>query len=329
MRRDTENGLAPEKKEPGNPYALISGLGRSGSNRILDILDTSDITSCRNEANEVCGSEFYGIGGELFPAELEECHIRKLQEAISRSNLRRSRRDRLTLREKSYANILARQFSVLTSKSKIRRGLRLARIISNEHEWDLPPWTLNKDISYTAVPVLKLNSCPAWATGLVNTDRNCYIVHNIRDPFDYLQSWYNRFIINRAGFRSFQSNFSDIPKILEYFDRDDAERLKEPTLENLVEVEIWRWRYVNELLFSASSSERYMQIHYSDVENRPVEEAAKMFCFLSIPFGSAERLRVGSLKNKLFQNPHASKLEKGLCEKLLDRVLEESPLFPN
>ncbi len=45
---------------------LISGKGRSGSNRLLDIFDASRETACRSEVNEIPGSAFHGIGGTLF-----------------------------------------------------------------------------------------------------------------------------------------------------------------------------------------------------------------------------------------------------------------------
>lgn len=310
-------------------YVLISGKGRSGSNRLLDMLDTSRLTVCRNEVNAIPGSDFARVGGELFPEDFGSVHLSALRDAISRADVRRSARDRLSQVDKEYLSVVGRAGLGITGKHRLRRVLSVTGLIDDPGEWDLPDLFLNKDRMSHVRLVLKLNSCPAWAMALGKEDERCKILHNIRDPFEYLQSWYNRFIKKHAGTSSFESRFEDVPRLLAHFGRDDADRLRQPTEENLVEVELWRWRYINERLQSlAPLAGRYLLITYPEMEADIVGAAKKVFDFADLPFGHQEEMRVTTMRNVLFQTPHSASLDPELCENLVSKILEDSPLRP-
>ncbi|MDG4649648.1 sulfotransferase domain-containing protein [Roseibacterium sp. SDUM158017] len=310
-----------------HPYILISGKGRSGSNRLLDILDASRSTVCRSEINEIPGSVFAGIGGELFSGDFGPQQLAALRQAISGAVTRRSARDRLSQRDKDYLTAAGRAGIGSLEKARLRRALSAVGLLDGEHEWRLPPVFLKRDAISGARLVLKLNSSPSWAAALAHADDRCRVLHNVRDPFGYLQSWYNRFIGNGVGTASFRANFRDVPRILAHFGRDDANRLAEPTDENLVEVELWRWRYVNESLQSiAASSGRYLLVTYSEIETDPLGAAGRMFEFAGLPLESGEEARIRALQNVLFSSPHKTHLDPDMCARLIDGVLEDSPL---
>jgi hypothetical protein len=158
------------------------------------MLDTSRLTVCRNEVNAIPGSDFARVGGELFPEDFGSVHLSALRDAISRADVRRSARDRLSQVDKEYLSVVGRAGLGITGKHRLRRVLSVTGLIDDPGEWDLPDLFLNKDRMSHVRLVLKLNSCPAWAMALGKEDERCKILHNIRDPFEYLQSWYNRFI---------------------------------------------------------------------------------------------------------------------------------------
>ncbi len=213
------------------------------------------------------------------------------------------------------------------SRARLRRALRAIRLVRHENEWRFPAICIKEAELAAARPVLKLNSCPAWTAALARADENCLIVHNMRDPIDYLQSWYNRLILARAGTSCFEANFGDVPRILGHFGRDDAERLRNPSQENLVEVELWRWRYINESIADlASLPGQYFRVTYDRLESDIEGVVHRLYAFAGLALDDRTLSRILGLKNELFREPHREKLDRNLCDRLAARVLEGSPL---
>jgi hypothetical protein len=316
--------MEPEEQ---NPYVLISGKGRSGSNRLLDMFDASRRTVCRSEVNKIPGSAFNGIGGELFPEDFGSAQLDALRGAIRGAGIKRSARDRLSQTDKVYLTAAGRAVFPSMAKTRFRKFLSAVGVIGDASEWTLPGALLSDEGMTRARIILKLNACPTWATALVQADEQCRILHNIRDPFDYLQSWYNRFIRDRKGLSSFEENFSDVPRLLKHFGRENPNRLRQPIEENLIEVELWRWRYINERLLSLEAyPDSYMRVTYSDIEEDLLGAARRIFAFADLPLGPEEEARIGAIRNVLFQKPHTTHLDAELCERLIGEVLEDSPL---
>ena len=310
-----------------NVYTIISGTGRSGSNRLLDMFDASPYTVCRNEVNSIPGSSFFAVGGKLFFDDFSATQRKMLRAAVDGATIRRSARDRLNQTDKDYLTRAGRISLGAMEKARLRNMLAKLGVIGDAREWIVPQVLLNDEGLSRARLVLKLNSCPAWAQSMVSEDNSCRIIHNIRDPRGFLNSWYNRLIKNGVGTTSFEENFGDVAPILEYFGRTDAERLRSPTEENLVEVDLWRWRHVNENLLSLEShAGQYIRISYKEIEADRVEVARKAFAFAELPFEAEEEARIGSLRNVLFQKPHTTRLDAEMCNRLVGKVLEDSPL---
>lgn len=308
-------------------YIIISGKGRSGSNRLLDMLDASRQTICRSEVNEIAETGFAGVGGALFSDDFSAEQLAQLQATLPDAMLRRSARDRLTQRDKAYLTTIGRTLVPALGKARLRQALRQVGLMKSAQDWPLPSMALNHTTLPQAQLVLKLNSCPAWATALAQANKNARILHNIRDPLDYLQSWYNRFIIGKAGLSSFTKNFRDVPRILAYFGRTGAEHLAEPREENIVEVELWRWRYVNTHLHRvAAHSDQYLLMSYTEIEADLLAAARRVFAFADLPFEAPEEARIRALDNVLFQKPHTTRLDPELCHRLIAKVLEDCPL---
>jgi hypothetical protein len=310
-----------------DPYVLISGNGRSGSNRLLDMFDASPRTVCRSELNETPDSDFHTIGGDRVPGDLEDARLAALQAAIARAKTRRGARDRLGQTDKSYLTPLGRLALPMMEKTRLRRGVAAVGLMRRTGEWTLPAPCLRPAPLQEARLILKLNSAPTWAVALAERDPNCRILHNIRDPLSYLKSWYARFIHNNAGFRLFEAQFGEVPAILAQFGRDDAERLRPATLENLVEVEIWRWRALNETLYGlATRPGQYLRVTYDAVGADPLATAERIYDFVGLPMEQRAVARIRAQRNTLFRTPHATDLDLDLCTRLRDQVLQGSPL---
>lgn len=306
---------------------IIAGNGRSGSNRLLDFLDKSTLTICRNEPNKIVGGEFFDIGHEYLAQGFKHDQLDQLLLALHRATIRRSSRDRLDFKNKTYINRSGKVLLPLMEKQKIRQLLMGLSIIQDQNEWTLHHSFMKPEIFPQSLLVLKLIACPVWAKALIKKSPHIRILHNIRNPIEYLNSWYNRFILNGVGYKSFKQNFSDMPKIFEYFGKPIPTGLDSVTVENLVEVELWRWRYVNEFIYNhAGCSDRYLMVTYADIEHDPKVVLKKVYDFANLTLDDKMLESVHSMKNKLFSKPHTDRLDQALCARLLGKVMTGSTL---
>jgi len=308
------------------PTIVISGKGRSGSNRALDMLDCSRLTSSRNELNEIVGGEFHGIDGELFDEDLTPSGQAALLAAIERAGRRRSARDPFVRRDKVYLNGLGRLALAPMSKTRLRNIAERIGAMDSANEWNLSSSLLSTEV-HRMHTVIKLNSCPAWSRFLI-TNGHAKILHNIRNPFDYLQSWYNRFIIRKnIGNTSLIKNMHSAESIVNFFGLQKLDLFSKIDERSLVYVEMARWRYINERLYEMRRhSDSYIRVTYAEFEADAVATAEKIYDFARIPFDAAVSSKVADLPNRLFGTPHEQVLDLDLCRKAVAEVLSDSPL---
>ncbi|MEM0945906.1 MAG: hypothetical protein AAGK37_00760 [Pseudomonadota bacterium] len=310
---------------------MISGCGRSGSNRLLDILDFSAMTACRNEPDEIRGGRLNQIGYQLFDTGLGAPEVKTLHRALIEAGTVRSERDRFDHTNKQFLTSAGKALIPVMAVGRVRKLAHAVGIMNSPAEWNLPGFSLN-DAPF--LPVLKLNSRPIWAEQAAKAEPNLRLVHNIRQPWDYLNSWFNRFILrndNVAG--SFTEHFGDVPRVLEFFGRDDADRLGDPSIQNIVEVELWRWRYTNERLMRLGSEHvRYLRVTYGEVDEDVLATARSLYEFLGLPITPNIETGIASMRNKIFPNPHKRRLEDDVVRAAMDIALADCPLetvFPN
>lgn len=318
---------------PLNRFVLISGNGRSGSNRLLDILDRSAFTACRNEMNEVPGAQFHGITSELFADGFTAEQKARLDQAVAQARLRRSNQDRPTKVDKDYITSrgLEARWNWALSKDRLRMALAKTPLLESPQEWQIPTVFADHAKLKKALLVLKLNGGPAWTTYLHDASPDAHIIHNIRDPRAYLNSWYNRFA-KEMDRTHFQEHFPDLPKIFAYFGKEGAERLNDFSKESLMEIELWRWRYTNEMIHTElGGSDRAITVTYADVDADPGAAAEKIYAFAGLDFNDQVAELVQTMRNTLFAKKHSVKLENETIDRLVDKVLDGSPLrdIPN
>lgn len=310
-------------------YVLIAGNGRSGSNRLLDILDQSPRTVCRNEMNAVMGGEFNEIGGLLFLEDMTDARAQKLNGAIGRAKRRRSERDRAAKVVKDHyrKQWLGDVIHLAMSKSKLRAAMARTPLLKSDQEWNVPTLITDPKKLAEAILVLKLNAGPAWAVYLHQKDPEARIIHNIRDPRAYLNSWYNRFAADKDA-AHFEKHFRDIPRIFAHFDSGDYGRLRDFSQESRMEIELWRWRYTNEILHTALlGSDRAMTITYKAIDKDPVGAAEQIYAVAGLELNDQTRKMVKSMRNTLFAKKHSIKLENDHIDAMIERVLDGSPLL--
>ena len=143
---------------------FILGQGRSGTNWLLDLLDLSPHTHCRNEPNELSGSPF----AALPPPTLQEAYGPNFapawDEAIATAQMQMGARDRIAPPQKAHLRSLVSRFGgayLLRGQRRRQIASRLIPGIAGE-QWSVPAWFASRQRLQQARPVLKINQAPGW-----------------------------------------------------------------------------------------------------------------------------------------------------------------------
>lgn len=310
-------------------YVLICGKGRSGSNRLLDAFDRHEGTICRSELNAVQGGDFNRLRPGMFEEDLTEADMESWRRAVTRARFRQSGRDRFDQGDKSWANGMMGPANRVLSRPRLRRAMAKALPGFDAHEWNRPGFTYDRTRAEAALLALKILSWPGYAVKMHDADPGMLVVHNIRHPSKYLDSWMNRFVErhHEAHHEVFEKQKAELGRQMAYFGRDAA-TLETFSEENFIEGELWRWRFINENLHDRlSGSDRYRVISYEAYEADPVGRMREMFAYAGLPFEDRHAEGLKGMSNKLFAAPHGTRLDPDLSARLIDKVLEGSPLL--
>ncbi|SFI48549.1 sulfotransferase domain-containing protein [Albimonas pacifica] len=315
---------------PSRPYVVIAGSGRSGTNRLLDAFDLHPQTVCRSETEEMTGGDFAELpGATRFEEPLGEGFEGRWTRAVARARRRQSARDRIDAMDKTYyaGRPMARPVQRLLASRTIRRKV-LGRVAPRlrEREWDRPMFCTDAAALDAALLVLKIRP-PAWLLRTHAGDPDQLVLHQIREPRAYLNSWYNRWVVQGSGGEQvFRESMVLVPHLLADFGEDPA-RFAEYSEERLVESQMWIWRHLNETLhLGLRDSPRYRVVNYDAFDRAPVEEMEALLGFCGLPAPAPVLEKVGAMRNTLFGAHKGGRLDPELCERVIARVLDGSPL---
>ncbi len=304
-------------------HIVVYSSGRSGSNRLLDIFDQHELTNCRNEI-DVCDPVFDAFCTEA-DLRLSEPLAARWSALVQRSTFRKGDRDRFQLSHKRYL----RDFPARLWGAAMRRRLRrhVLRIASDD--WAIPGVILHPRAQADIVPVFKVSRPQRFLAATHAAMPAQTVVHNIREPEKYLNSWYNRLVVpeyngdleavyrlNRATAQEeLRRNGMDV-KLDEAF-----------SLRALLVAELWNWRLCNEPIHEAlRGSPRYRLVHYNEISTAPEETARRLFMHAGLEFTAMHAARIAALRNTLFASPHAARLDPVAVQEAADEVLSDCPV---
>lgn len=305
-----------------NPYVVIGGFGRSGSNLVLNIFDVHEMTHCRNEPNDLARAAMTGLTA-FFHDDLPADFAAAWPRAIATVASSVGDRDNLPARNKLFLNTgpAASITAWVQSHSRVRHMIGL------RNEWPCPPVLYDRDRLDQALPVLKMMLVGAGLIKAHSIAPGQRLVHILRSPAGFLNSWYNRYVLKRPGGEDevWKANLTTLPRILAHFDEDPA-RFERQNRELLLESELWRWRYLNEMLYSLAESDRYHLLTYEAVTRDPVSSARTLFAFAGLDFSRHHMDRINAIENRVFAAPHQVTLDRREIDAAATRVLTGSPL---
>ncbi len=289
---------------------------------MLDVLDQHELTNCRNEL-QALDTDFRKLPRPEAAEDLPGDFLQRWEAAVHAARTRKSGRDRFDAPDKVYYRPgMGRLADAVMKRGRVRAALGMGG-----KEWELPGYFLKASATDRIIPVLKIGSTASWYLANHDSQPDQYIIHNIRRPQDYLNSWYNRFV--RRKRETPQNVYAEVQakasSVLTHFGRDPLPDIY--SMENLIYGELWIWRGANEPLYTARHElEHYMLFRYEEISEDTVAQAQRAYEFAGLSFEERHRARLAGLKNVLFAKAHTDALPADLVNEQLGRVLEDSPL---
>ncbi len=316
-----------QSKSPLPPHVIIAGHGRSGTNMVLDLFDCHRMSFCRNEPNELHGTGFTGLGDAMFGDPVPADFAARWRQAVATTIRSNGARDRFGL-DKDYfrSPLVARAGQAVMSRARLRELLLPKSEGRTVEEWPCPGPYYNHTALARALPVLKILLAPAWIARAHDLFPGQQVVHVVRRPEGFIQSWWSRYVTGIGGGpeKVFADNQPSLEIILAHFGHAD----KKPasySLEALLVSELWRWRYMNEVLAEAlSTSDRYLPVPYEAVMKERMVWAERLYTFAGLEMTDATRTQVEGMQNTLFGKRKPDGLEPDLVASAVAQVTEDS-----
>lgn len=309
-------------------HIVIVGHGRSGTNLALDLFDCHRNTFCRNEPNELAGGGFDGLGDPFFAQGAAPDFPARWQAAVTGAIRCNGARDRFGL-DKAYfrAPLRTRIGQEIMSRASLRALLLPKSGGQAAEAWPCPGFYYDKSTQARALPVLKILLTPAWILQAHAAFPSQHIVHVVRPPAGFLQSWWSRYVTGIGGGpeKVYADNQPSLPGILAHFGRSD-DAPGDYSTHNLLVSELWRWRYMNEVLLAGLQGDtRTLLAPYAELMQDRLSWAERLYDFAELEMDDAARAKVAAMENTLFRARTSDSLDPALIKEATEQVLSDSP----
>lgn len=311
-------------------YVLIAGQGRSGTNWLLDILDHSTVTHCRNEPDKPAGSALTAlptgwVARDPFP-ELEA----GWDEAARRASRSFGERDHRIRVRKGHLAPAAQRLGLLRAVTgpKYRKVLGVGLPALHRAEWPIPWFVASAERLGRALPILKVNQQPGWMVWVLRHRPSARVLHIVRHPGGFLNSYTNRWLAHEDPEQVVQTDRRRLAMIAE---ADPAWASRFGAIEALGpdEAELWFWRYAAETIHEAGQAhpDRYQLIIYEDLIRDPVGVARSIYEGCGLPWDDAieAAIRQSGVESGTIAGAWRGRLDADQTA-LLGRILDDSPL---
>ncbi len=317
-------------------YGLILGQGRSGTNWILDSLDASPMTFCRNEPNECVPSVMdllpnpWRIGAD--GARLAQLWDRVAEETL----LLMGERDHRLNHPKTFVNPLSQRLGIAQLSARPRLRKQLSRVLWSwgDGEWRMPQWVGHLD-DPEIFGVFKLVQGYNWATWVLDNRPGVPVVQVVRHPAGRHESFLRRYI---ATADAEETRLGKIEQLRELVPETIlAERMGPLDDLTLEEAETWFSVYQMEMFEQrASGNPGYLRVSYENMVVDPWQVLEQIFDHFDLPFTSDVQERIERQKNfSVFgavtkestelTNGWRERLDPDVAQRIVD-IVDSSPI---
>ncbi len=231
-------------------------------------------------------SLFSQLPSPLVRQSFDDVFGQQWNQAIASAALKMSGRDRLGSTGKSHLYELVRQFggAYVLSKRKLRLLFSLVMPSLRQPDWVVPWWFANLHALEQASTVLKLNQIPAWAEWVLRNNSATIVIHIVRHPAGFLNSWRKRYLAEQDSVKVRRSNEERLTKIADSDERW-AKLFGNVRAMTLDELELWYWRYASETIDVAGDGQaNYLRIIYEDLVSDTLKVSKQLYEKCDLPW---------------------------------------------
>ncbi|MGF1537486.1 MAG: sulfotransferase [Elainellaceae cyanobacterium] len=310
-------------------YVLICGQGRSGTNCLLDLLDFSPHTHCRNEPDALVGSPFSLLPDPTLQQPYGDSFGPAWDQAIATAAMQMGERDRIGVNPKHYFRAYARHGGG-TYLMRGRRRRQIAAALTPglaEEQWAAPAWLVKQRLLKQACPIFKLNQIPGWAAWVMPNRPQSTTIQIVRHPGGFINSWRNRYVSDRNIEEIRQDCYSRLQALVAA-SPTWARRIGSIEAMSIDELELWYWRYANEVVYQAGQGcANHLRVIYEDLVRDPIAVMKLVYETCGLPW--SEHIAQGIAQNMAGSQAIAMAWQKQLSPplaQLTESILADSPL---
>jgi hypothetical protein len=306
-------------------YVLLTGQGRSGTNWLVDILDLSPRTHCRNEP-ALEGSALSRLpNGWPQNRDLEALW----DQAVADTARSMGMRDHLLQVRKAYFRPGVQALGLVRIVQSYRCRRVLGHLVPAWHtnEWPIPRWLASERDLARALHVFKINQKPGWITWVLKNRPEARVLHIVRHPGGFFNSYAKRWLALADAEQVLRDNRARL-EMVAASDPAWAERFGDIASLSLVEAELWFWRYAAESIHAAGqNSSQYQLIVYEDLVRDPLGVARAAYDGCGLPWTATieQTIQRMAQESEAIATAWRKKL-KGEHREMVERILEDSPL---
>jgi hypothetical protein len=260
-------------------YALVVGHGRSGTNWLLDLLDASSETFCRNEPDEIPGSPLARLEAPWIRCERDAAFAAAFDAAVQWTATHLGERDRRVYVPKRHLHASSARLGLqnVYLRRRVREALRRVLPAMRPGEWPLPRWLGDAEALERALAVIKLTQAPGWACWVLEQRPQARVIHIVRHPGGFLNSWRNRYLASRDEQAVRAANARRLALVIAA-DPGWGPRLGDLDAMSVSESELWYWLYACEVIEqSGLGRPGYQRLLYEELTAAPLERAREVY----------------------------------------------------
>lgn len=269
-------------------YGLILGQGRSGTNWVVDCLDASHQTFCRNEPNE-CVPSFLDPLANHWRIGADGARLARLwDELVDKTATHMGERDHRLDSPKLYVHPVTQRLGIaqLSARPKARRLASRVLWSWADGEWKMPFWigSLHDPEIFT---VLKLVQSYNWASWVLDNRPDVPVVQVVRHPGGRHESFLRRYVSSSNEAKTRSSKIEQLRSLAP--EKWIAERMGPVDELTLAEAETWFGVYQMEAFEQrARHSPMYLRVVYEDMVANPAPTIERIFEHFGLALTSTE-----------------------------------------
>ncbi len=277
-------------------YAVVAGHGRSGTNWVLETLDLSPTTNCRNEPDMTPGTRFADLP-QIPHGEIDNGFGRQWDAVLAYSASRLGQTDHPIASGKTFANEWARRSGLLrniATSPRLRRLLGALEPAFRENPWEfrLPWWLGSQQRLAEALFVVKLVQKPGWIAWLLRRRPQVPVVHIVRHPGGFLDSWRRRWLNKHDPAEVAANNRQRLVAVAERHS-DWARRFGDIGAMSVEESELYYWLFATVQIDQAGRQHgSYCRVLFEEMAAFPVEQARRIYRVCGLAWSDKIEARV-------------------------------------